>query len=332
MRKLFSTHDLSIGFPAPNLVLFEQLNLTLNEGELVCFMGRNGIGKSSLLRTIAGLQKSIAGKTEICGVQSAADLPKQIAIVLAEAAQTGMMTVSELVAFGRYPYLDWKARLTDIDTNRITEILGQLGIAHLADRQISHLSDGQRQMTFIARALAQDTPIILLDEPTSHLDLNHRVEVMRILKSLCRNQKKGVVIASHELDLALQTADTIWLAGNNRNILTGLPEDLVLAGAFDEVFQFKGFDLKTGRLSHDKLFSTSISLKGTGFELLWTKNALERTGFEVTQDNATPLSIEIVPGETTLFWQISYGQRQYKTTSIRELLEIVFSIVCTIPE
>lgn len=135
------------------------------------------------------------------------------------------------------------------------------------------------QMAMIARALAQDTPVLLLDEPTAHLDLNNRVEIMNLLRNLAHHSGKGILVATHELDLALQTADTIWLTGKNKNILTGIPEDLVLNGSFDDIFQFKGFDLKTGKVFHEAWRGISIALIGEGYEYLWTKNALERNGF-----------------------------------------------------
>ena len=148
------------------------------------------------------------------------------------------------------------------------------------------------QMAMIARALAQDTPIILLDEPTAHLDLNNRVEIMNLLRNLSRKEKKAILIATHELDLALQTADVVWLAGLNKKILTGIPEDLVLNGSFDELFQFKGFDLKTGKVSHEPFRNVSIGLVGNGPEYLWTKNALERNGYRVIDNFDKTIAIE----------------------------------------
>ena len=135
----------------------------------------------------------------------------------------------------------------------------------------------------IARALAQETAIILLDEPTAHLDLNNRVEVMRLLRLLAHDTNRAILVATHELDLALQTTDLIWLAGKNKNIITGIPEDLVLNGTFDSIFEFKGFDLKTGKVQHEAHRGRTVQLIGDGHQLLWTKNALERSGYEITK-------------------------------------------------
>jgi len=135
----------------------------------------------------------------------------------------------------------------------------------------------------IARALAQDTPVLLLDEPTAHLDLNNRLEIMNLLRQLAREKNKAILLATHELDLALQTADKIWLAAGNK-LKYGIPEDLVLDGSFDQVFQFKGYDLKTGKVQHEAYRRTAVRLIGEGPVLLWTKNALERSGFSVEDD------------------------------------------------
>src|SRR5690606_34326801 len=119
-----------------------------------------------------------------------------------------------------------------------------------------------------------DTPVLLLDEPTAHLDLNNRVEIMNILRHLSRSTGKAILLATHELDLALQTADRIWLTGNAANIIEGIPEDLVLNGVFDQIFRFKGYDLKTGKVLHEPFRKTTIQLSGEGPAYLWTKNAL----------------------------------------------------------
>ncbi|MBA4057393.1 MAG: ABC transporter ATP-binding protein, partial [Marivirga sp.] len=153
------------------------------------------------------------------------------------------------------------------------------------------------QMVMIARAIAQDTPVILLDEPTAHLDLNNRVEIMKLLKNLARKTNKAILVATHELDLALQMSDVIWLTGKEKNILSGIPEDLVLNGTFDDVFQFKGFDLKTGKVQHEPHLGKTVQLIGEGYAYLWTKNALERKGFEVTL-NSMSCRITVQAGNT----------------------------------
>lgn len=211
------------------------------------------------------------------------------------------MTIEELVTFGRYPYLDWNIHLEKHDTEMITYAMYQVNISHLRGKRLYQLSDGQLQLAMIARALAQDTPLIVLDEPTAHLDLNNRVEIMKLLKHLSHNLNKAILLATHDLDLALQTADRIWLTGNDKNIIDGIPEDLVLDGSFDAIFQFKGFDLKTGKVLHEISRESTIFLEGTGYSFLWTKNALERNGFAVNTDHQG-LRIEVFQTNSRTHW------------------------------
>jgi iron complex transport system ATP-binding protein len=323
---LLKTISLTIGYG--DHILFNDLNLSLPEGKLVCFMGPNGIGKSTLLRCISGIQKPIAGSVEISSGRIEEADPMQIAIVLTDRIAASNIKVRELITFGRYPYLDWRVRLSVNDVAKIDNAIGYLQLQSLADKNIQELSDGQIQMVMIARALAQDTPIMLLDEPTAHLDLNNRVEIMKTLKTIARKMNKAILISTHELDLALQTADYIWLAGKDKNMLTGIPEDLVLDGSFDEVFRFKGYDLKTGKLHHEIDQQTIIALKGSGHHFLWTKNALERIGFEVIPEDLSgklkgTVLIEIQTEESKPRWIITKNNRQYKCDTIAGLIEYI---------
>jgi iron complex transport system ATP-binding protein len=283
---MIETTKLSIGYTIKGTVqsILEDLNLQLKAGQFVCLMGSNGIGKTTLLRTLAGLQKPLSG--EIQGISS-----KNIGLVLTDRITSINMTVEELITYGRYPYLDWSVSLSDEDCQIITDSIAQVHIEPLREKRLFELSDGQMQMVMIARALAQQTPVLLLDEPTAHLDLNNRVEVMNLLRALARNTGKAILVTTHELDLALQTADLIWLATPQKNIKIGIPEDLVLDGSFDEVFQFKGFDLKTGKVQHEAHRDMAIQLNGTGYPLLWTKNALERCGYDVVEKSERAVTI-----------------------------------------
>lgn len=300
---LLKTQQLSIGYGQP---LFSNLNLSLRSGELVCFMGPNGIGKSTLIKTLACLHQPLAGSVVLPTHTN--NTTSQIAVVLTDKVAPSLMTVYELVTYGRYPYLNWSATLSDNDHTIVEHALKQVNVLSLAQKKLHELSDGQLQMVMIARAVAQQTPIILLDEPTAHLDLNNRVEIMKLLRKLAHTEGKTILVSTHELDLALQMADSIWLADKNQSILTGIPEDLVLNGTFDEVFQFKGFDLKTGKVQHEAHLGKQIQLHGDGGHIfLWTKNALERIGFEVTEEQ-TPLTITIKQGDTQPSWMINSDQ------------------------
>lgn len=265
---------LTVGYG--ELHLFKDLELELRTGELICFMGPNGCGKSTLIRTLAGLQKALSGTTPPKD-------EKKVAVVLTDRIHSQHMTVRELITFGRYPYLGWDLKLSALDKRIISECIDLVRIGNLVDKKINELSDGQMQMVMIARALVQDTPVMLLDEPTAHLDLNNRLEIMNLLRRLAREKNKSILLATHELDLALQTADKVWLA-TGKTIKTGIPEDLVLDGSFDDVFQFKGYDLKTGKVQHETWRKTSLKIIGDGPTFLWTKNAFERNGFAIEND------------------------------------------------
>lgn len=302
---LLEVKNLSVGFDHRK-ILFNNIRLALQPGQLVCFIGPNGIGKSTLIRTLAGLQPPLAGTI-------AGNNEKQVAVVLTDKISASHMTVSELIAYGRYPHLDWSISLTDADHAIIDRAIDTVRIKHLLDKKLFELSDGQMQMVMIARALTQETPVLLMDEPTAHLDLNNRVEIMNLLRQLAHQQGKAILLATHELDLALQMADLLWLTLPDQTIKAGIPEDLVLDGSIDTVFQFKGFDLKTGRVQHEALLNKKVKLIGSGAPYLWTRNALERNGLELNDDSA----LEIVINNNT--WKI----KEQTYTSLRDLLEVI---------
>jgi iron complex transport system ATP-binding protein len=298
-ERMISAQQLSVGFRTrrKEQVLFENLDLHLTPGELICFMGSNGVGKSTLLKTLAGLLPPLTGKVNA--------LNKNVALVLTDKITVTNMTVYDLVSFGQYPYLDWRISLSPSNIEIIEDAIRQVHLESLRNRKLSELSDGQLQLVMIAKALAQQTPVILLDEPTAHLDLNNRVEVMNLLRSLSRKMDKSILVATHELDLALQTADLIWLAAGDKKIKTGIPEDLVLDGAFDDVFRFKGFDLKTGKVEHEAHRKKEVQLLGTGYSFLWTKNALERSGYRVVEKAEIQITVF---GESKTLWKLNGSQ------------------------
>lgn len=315
---MLRTTNLVVGYAKDNkdFPLFEELNLSLLSGELVCFMGSNGIGKTTLIKTLAGLQKPLHGSAEFTDNQS-------VALVLTDRISSSLMTVYDLVTYGRYPYLNWDISLSPKDYEIIDNAIHQVHLESLVNKRLYELSDGQLQMAMLAKALAQNTPILFLDEPTAHLDLNNRVEIMNILRSLSRTSGKTILIATHELDLALQTADRIWLATPARKILQGIPEDLVLDGTFDEVFQFKGFDLKTGKVSHEAYRNVSIQLEGNGYEYLWTKNAFERNGYKINP--SAVLKVIVAQKDHKLIWTMSKGNEDLSFFSLSELLQFLES-------
>lgn len=217
---------LSIGYK--KTAIQENLNLQIQEGELVCLIGPNGCGKSTLLRTLAGLQKPISGEITINNKQthqlSATEKALLLAIVLTEKIEVDNLTVYDLVFTGRYPHSSWLGNRTELDIEKTQEAINMVHLAHKQNSFINELSDGEKQRAMIAKALAQDTPLIFLDEPTAHLDLPNRVEIMLLLRRLAKETNKAIVLSTHELDLAIQVCDQLWLM-NEQGIETGVPSD-----------------------------------------------------------------------------------------------------------
>ena len=224
-----------------------QRNLTfsLYEGEMVCMLGPNGCGKSTLLRTLAGLQPALAGTYSLSSVNNQSERSKSIALVLTERLSMDNTTVHDVVAMGRYPYTSFLGGLTEEDEEIIQHSLQQVGFGDLAEAVCSTFfnahSDGEKQRILIAKALAQQTPIILLDEPTAHLDLPHRILVLRLLRKLAHEQGKTILISTHELDLALALSDRILLMSPGKGVQLDTAENLKKTDAFTSAFNMDIF-------------------------------------------------------------------------------------------
>ena len=243
-----STNKLTIGYRRDSgvgqsfgTIVQSDLTFSLNEGELVCMLGPNGCGKSTLLRTLAGLQPALGGEYSIqqsdVSHQQAA---KEIALVLTERLSMDNTTVHDVVAMGRYPYTSFLGGLTTEDEKIVSEALEHVGFnLSTFNFQLSLFnahSDGEKQRILIAKALAQQTPIILLDEPTAHLDLPHRILILRLLRNLAHEQGKTILISTHELDLALALSDRILLMTPGKGVLLDTAERLKQQNAFTKAF------------------------------------------------------------------------------------------------
>ena len=226
------------------------INATLNRGQLVALLGSNGTGKSTLLKTISAFLPPLAGDVIIDGTSirdlNAEDLSFLISVVLTERVEVRGMTVRELVSMGRSPYSGFFGRLNEEDQQHIDEALRQVGITALQRRPIATLSDGERQKAMIAKALAQQTPIILLDEPTAFLDFPSKVEMMRLLKQLAHDMKKAILLSTHDVEMALQLSDLLWLM-DAEGITIDTPEVLAREGSIEQFFRCEGisFDRET---------------------------------------------------------------------------------------
>lgn len=241
--------DLGIGYKKNTVA--KHIDFALNSGELTAIVGINGIGKSTLLRTMAHMQAPLSGRIEVDQKPLKAYTPQKlsskISMVLTEPLASKNLSVSELVALGRQPYTNWIGTLTDKDRQKTEEALAALGLASIREKKCYELSDGQLQRAMIARALAQDTAIILLDEPTTHLDLYHKVQILKLLKSIAHETQKTVVFTTHEIEMAIQLCDKMLLLNGSDNPF-GQPCELIEKKAFEAIFpeDTVTFDGKTG--------------------------------------------------------------------------------------
>lgn len=238
---ILSAKNLSIGYISKKekSVIGSDINLELNSGKLIALIGANGIGKSTLLRTLTGIQKPISGEVLLnqknINTYSPKELAQQLSIVLTENLPESNLTVFELIALGRQPYTNWIGKLTEKDIVIVNDALSMTQIDHLATKKHFEISDGQLQKVLIARALTQDTPLIILDEPTTHLDLVHKVSLLKLLKKLASETKKCILFSTHDLDLALQLSDEM-IVMNSEKILKDVPENIIKNGNLDSLF------------------------------------------------------------------------------------------------
>ena len=240
-NSILETLDLSVGYRKKRslLTLASGINLRVKKGELVAFIGQNGIGKSTLLKTISGLQPALTGSILLEGKDrnqlSDRELARKISVVLTGQPFSKNLSVEELVALGRQPYTNWLGSFGPQDREATFRALDLVNIRNLSQRKCYELSDGQLQKVLIARALGQDTPIMVLDEPTSHLDLYHKAQVLQLLKGLTQKTKKTILFATHELNLALQLCDRLVVM-KEAKVYCGSPEELIATGIFRTLF------------------------------------------------------------------------------------------------
>jgi iron complex transport system ATP-binding protein len=234
---ILEADSLAIGYNAKTIA--ENIHFSLSHGELMGIVGINGIGKSTLLRSLGKVQSKISGSIRIDGKElenySTLQLAAKISLVLTEPIASKNMSVLELIALGRQPYTNWIGSLSPEDKTKIDEAVTMLSLEELQHRKCFELSDGQLQRTMIARALAQDTAIILLDEPTTHLDLYRKVQILKLLKSIARETGKSIVLTSHEIEMAIQLCDTLLLLDGEKNPF-GTPGELIERKAFESLF------------------------------------------------------------------------------------------------
>lgn len=332
MIKALEISKLEIGYPKRKgkpVKIAGPIDISIGQGELICLLGPNGVGKTTLLRTVAGIQAPLNGMISILQ-QKLSTLDKKklarlLSVVLTEQIGYGNLTSFELISLGRIPYTGWFGNLDRDDKDKISWAIESTGIQHLADKSIHELSDGERQKVMIARALAQDTPVILLDEPTAHLDLPNRIDIVRLLRKLARETGKAIIMSTHELDLALQAADKIWLMTMENITFTGAPEDLVLNDVFGKAFTKEGieYDKSLGVFKVVEPHCAEIGIDGDEVGVFWTKRALERLGYTVINGKGDLGFIEINQKDNTWYWNCSTSDGNSICFSIAELTEFL---------
>ena len=327
MSAALRTVDLAVGYKSRGSrnVVLDRMNLSVRPGELVCLLGINGAGKSTLLRTISRIQPALSGSVELDGVElgklSQIDLARRLGVVLTERPPLGALTARRVVELGRYPYLNWSGKMEPRDHDVVDWAIHAVAAEYLADRDSSSLSDGERQRFMIARALAQEPALLLLDEPTAFLDVPSRVQLMGLLRRLAREEQLAIVISTHDLELALRMADTVWLVAERRTLHTGTPEDMILAGSIANVFQAASIRFNPEERAFRMVTGSRgcAVVHGEGLHAILAAAVLEREGYEVGTPAANALKITMAAGSTR--WEAESGGSLHSGETFATLAE-----------
>ena len=312
-QKIISLSDAIIGYKGKTHsvnVVKSDISAYALKGELVALIGGNGIGKSTLLRTIAGFQPPVGGDIRILGKQIDLYREKELALIMSfvstEIIRVPNLSVFDLVSLGRYPHTNWFGKLLDEDRHIVEEAIKSVGLKGYENRMVNYISDGERQKAMIARTLAQNTDVIVLDEPTAFLDLSNKYEIVHILHELASEKGKTILFSTHDLTTAIAESDRIWLMLND-SVVQGSPEDLILNGDFANLFQSDHlfFDQEKGDFRIKKQTRRKAVVHGQGLAVDWTIKALERCGIEVIESvsscaEAPFITIEVAYPEWTI--------------------------------
>jgi len=331
-EKIISLNDASIGYKGKSqttMVVKSGISVYALKGELVALIGGNGVGKSTLLRTIAGFQPSFHGDVLLRGKQVNTYHEKERALIMSfvstEIIRVPNLSVFDLVSLGRYPYTNWFGKLLDEDRHIVEEAIRSVGLQGYENRMVNYLSDGERQKAMIARTLAQDTEIIVLDEPTAFLDLSNKYGIVHILHELAREKGKTILFSTHDLTTAIAESDRIWLM-LDESVEQGSPEDLVLNGSFDALFHNEHlyFDPEKGDFRIRKQTKRKALIIGTGIATNWTIKAVERNGYEVIDSEALDRSDVSVTIEVAYpDWTVNHKGQITKFSSLLSLCRYI---------
>jgi len=250
--KVMETQGLAVGYGTRTVVA--DINQEMLKGQFVCLLGPNGSGKTTILRSLSRLLSPLKGAIYLDGRMlcdlAPHELARSLAVVLTERLSPGLVTAFEFVAMGRYPYTDFLGRLSEQDVEKIQESLRLVNATDIADRYFNELSDGERQKVLVARALAQEPEVIILDEPTVHLDLKHRIEIMSILRDFCRKKEITVIVSLHDVDLALKISEIVVLVKDGAIMAWGPPDEVLKEGTVARLYDLDcaRFDRKLGTI------------------------------------------------------------------------------------
>lgn len=313
--------ELVVGYQGK--ALMPPLSGSIKKGELVSVIGHNGVGKSTLLRTLAGVTERLSGSIILDGIDIRAielrEFAKRAGYISTEIVTATNMTVFDLIATGRYPYTDWFGTITDLDRQVIYRSAEQTGITNLINRFLNELSDGERQRSMIARVLAQDTELLIMDEPAAFLDIRNRHEIMNLMHRLTRTAEKTILMSTHDLQSAMGESDVIWVLSEN-GLTCGAPEDLVLKGAFENIFsggpvKFRKSD---GNFYPVREVRGEASVTGTGMMAHWTMQTLTRAGYRIS--NTSPVAgMNVICEESGNRWRVNRFGEQYTFSSLYDL-------------
>ncbi|HPT31508.1 MAG TPA: ABC transporter ATP-binding protein [Prolixibacteraceae bacterium] len=324
------TENLDVGYAVPGKTdsfTRRAISVSAVRGEIIALIGPNGIGKSTLLKTLAGLIPKVTGQILVNGSPAGDYNPDQLSRLLSfvstEKPMVPQMTVAELVAYGRFPYTGWLGTLKKEDHLRVREAISKVGITHLSGNMINEISDGERQRAMIARALAQDTPLIILDEPTAFLDISNTYAIFHLLHELARKEQKTIILSTHDLHLALQKMDKLWIMLDTAT-LEGAPEDAILRGWLQHLFPDDkvGFNASKGEFFFRYKPAGSLAVEGGGKAYTMTVKALERKGYQVTRFSGEKSYISVKEGikSTAPSWELTGQESRMVFHSIYDLV------------
>ncbi|MBN2273057.1 MAG: ABC transporter ATP-binding protein [Bacteroidales bacterium] len=328
---LLEWKDVSIGYRKNNVIssmLAENLSMKVRTGEIIGLIGRNGCGKSTLLRTMVRLQSSLKGKIMIGGKDinsiSRTEYAKTVGFVSTESISIHHMTVAELVSLGRFPYTNWIGVFTALDREIVDNAINLAGISHIQDKYLYELSDGERQKTMIARVLAQDTKVMVLDEPTAFLDLPNRYEMLRLLNELAHQNGKTIIYSTHDLSIALYESDRLWLMAAGK-ITEGAPEDLIITKGFHKLFENSDidFNMDTAGFQLKREFTGMMAVTGEASLNYWTSRALERIGIRTGREGSVKESIVTDFQNGTPVWFLYLYDKTYSFYSVYDLISFL---------